>query len=55
MLAVELQELVRIKVDTSKFSDVYNSFQQQVLSVRRDRPPVSYRYAYVSFIDVGRG
>ena len=37
MLAVELQELVRTKVGTSKFSDAYNSIRQQVLSVRRDR------------------
>ena len=37
MLAVELQELVCTRVGTSKFSDVYNSFQQQVMSVRRDR------------------
>ena len=40
MLAVELQELVRTKVGTSKFSDAYNSIRQQVLSVRRDRKAV---------------
>ena len=36
-LAVELQDLVQTKVGTTKFSNVYNSIRQKVVSVRRDR------------------
>ncbi|PIL29525.1 hypothetical protein GSI_08333 [Ganoderma sinense ZZ0214-1] len=36
-LAVELQDLVQTKVGTTKFSNVYNSIRQKVVSVRRER------------------
>lgn len=36
-LAVELQDLVQAKVGTTKFSDIYSSIRQKVVSVRRER------------------
>lgn len=35
--AVELQDLVQAKVGATKFSQVYNTIRQGVVSVRRER------------------
>ncbi|KAH9925892.1 armadillo-type protein [Epithele typhae] len=39
-LAVELQDLLQLKVGTTKFSTVYSSLRQKILDVQRDRKAV---------------